>query len=68
VIPLHHAFLDGLRAQGKLELTGSFSDKSGGAYLLKAATLEEAQALAFSDPVYIANASSITVYEWDAKP
>ena len=52
VIDEHYAFLDRLKQQGKLELAGSFTDKSGGAYLIKAANLEEARTLAFSDPVY----------------
>jgi uncharacterized protein YciI len=50
-----------------LELAGPFSDKSGGAYVLKADTLEEAQALAFDDPVHITGSSAVTVYEWNAK-
>ncbi|HET7833500.1 MAG TPA: YciI family protein [Gallionella sp.] len=67
VIDEHYAFLDHLRQQGKLELAGPFTDKSGGAYLLKAANLEEAKALAFSDPVHITKSSIVTVYEWNAK-
>ena len=67
VIDAHYAFLDQLRQQGKLELAGPFTDKSGGAYLIKANSLEEARALAFSDPVYTTNSSVVTVYEWNAK-
>ncbi len=67
VIDEHYAFLDRLRQQGKLELAGPFTDKSGGAYLLKAENLEEARALAFSDPVHITRSSIVTVYEWNAK-
>jgi uncharacterized protein YciI len=63
----HYAFLDRLREQGNLELAGPFTDKSGGAYLLKAANLEEAKALAFSDPVHTTNSSLVTVYEWNAE-
>ena len=67
VIDGHYAFLDRLRQDGKLEMAGPFTDKSGGAYLIKAASLEEAQALAFSDPVHTTKSSIVTVYEWNAK-
>lgn len=67
VIEKHYAFLDQLRQQGKLELAGPFTDRSGGAYLLRASNFEEAKALAFSDPVHTTNSSVVTVYEWDAK-
>ena len=67
VINEHYAFLDRLRQQGILELAGPFTDKSGGAYLVKAANLEEARALAFSDPVHTSKSSIVTVYEWNAK-
>jgi len=67
VIEAHYAFLDTLRAQGRLELAGPFTDKSGGAYLIKAANLEEAETIAFSDPVHTSKSSVVTVYEWNAK-
>lgn len=66
VVEQHYAFLDQLRAQGKLELAGPFTDKSGGAYLIKAASLEEAKSLAFTDPVHVSGSSLVTVYEWNA--
>jgi len=67
VIEAHYAFLDELRQQSKLELAGPFTDKSGGAYLIRAENMEEARALAFSDPVHTSKSSIVTVYEWDAK-
>lgn len=67
VIDAHYAFLDQLRQQGKLELAGPFTDKSGGAYIIKAENLEEARAVAYSDPVYTTSSSVVTVYEWNAK-
>lgn len=67
VIAAHYEFLDRLRQQGKLELAGPFTDKSGGAYLLRAANLEEAKTLAFTDPVHTSKSSIVTVYEWNAK-
>ncbi|HEU5046255.1 MAG TPA: YciI family protein [Rickettsiales bacterium] len=63
----HYAFLDELRKQGKLEYAGPFTDKTGGAYLLKVKDMEEAKSIAFRDPVYTTNSSDIKIYEWDAK-
>lgn len=65
-IALHYDFLARLREQGRLELAGPFSDKSGGAYVLKVESLEAAQGLAYSDPVYVTGSSLVTVYEWNA--
>jgi uncharacterized protein YciI len=67
VIDEHYAFLNRLRQEGKLELAGPFTDKSGGAYLIKAANFDEARALAFGDPVHTTNSSMVTVYEWNTK-
>lgn len=67
VIEAHYAFLDVLRGQGQLELAGPFTDKSGGAYVIRAANLEEAKTIAFSDPVHTSKSSIVTVYEWNAK-
>ncbi len=68
VIDAHYAFLDRLRQHGQLELAGPFTDKSGGAYVIRANNLDEAKALAFSDPVHTSQSSIVTVYEWNAKP
>jgi len=67
VIAPHLAFLDALRAEGKLHMTGGFSDKTGGAYVLNASSLEEAQALVATDPLATSNASVLTVYEWNIR-
>ncbi len=67
LIEAHKEFLENLRRSGNLELSGPFTDKSGGAYLIRAANLEEAKELAFSDPLHTSNSSVVTVYEWDAK-
>jgi len=67
VIDDHYRFLDGLHVKGILELAGPFADKSGGAYLLRADSFDEAQRIAMQDPVYTSKSSTITVYEWNAK-
>lgn len=66
VIQPHRDFLAWLREQGLLELTGGFSDGSGGAYLLKnIADIEQARALVATDPLATEHASELTVYEWN---
>ena len=67
VIEPHRRFLDALRAQGKLELTGPFTDQSGGAYLLRAESLDEARAIVAGDPLALTGASTLTIKEWAAQ-
>lgn len=67
VIEPHYAFLDDLRAHGQLELAGPFTDKTGGAYLLRAESMEAALAIAHADPVHVTGSSDVTVREWNAK-
>ena len=66
-IGAHHAFLDRLRDRGRIELAGPFSDRSGGAYLLNAAGMADATAIAHEDPLHLSGSSRITLYEWDAR-
>lgn len=64
----HLAFLDELRARGLLEMTGGFSDRSGGAYLLRGvANLDAAKAIVERDPLAIHGASDIVVHEWNTR-
>ncbi|WP_201313373.1 YciI family protein [Dyella sp. EPa41] len=63
----HVDFLQGLRAGGRLELSGGFSDKSGGAYLLLAQSMAEALSIAHQDPAHTSGGWEITVYEWQAR-
>ena len=68
VIAPHIAFLDQLRAAGQLDMTGGFSDKSGGAYVLvNVASLDEAKAIAARDPLALTGTSELTVYEWNTR-
>lgn len=67
VVAPHLAFLDGLRARGLLVMTGGFSDRSGGAYVLRNLdSLEAAQAIVAADPLALQGASELTVHEWNA--
>ena len=68
VIAPHLAFLDELRAAGQLEMSGGFSDRTGGAYVLvNVASLEEAKAIAARDPLALTGTSDLTVYEWNTR-
>lgn len=67
VVPLHQQFLEDLRAEGRNEKSGPFGDKSGGAYLLRAADLAEAQVIAQRDPAHTSGGWEITVREWQAR-
>ncbi|WP_334178049.1 YciI family protein [Pseudoxanthomonas sp.] len=68
VIAPHLAFLDDLRAAGQLEMTGGFSDRSGGAYVLvNVASLDDAKAIAARDPLALTGTSDLTVYEWNTR-
>lgn len=68
VIASHLQFLDELRTAGQLELTGGFSDKSGGAYVLvNVGSLEEAKAVVARDPLTVSGASEMTIHEWNTR-
>ena len=68
VIAPHISFLDELCAAGRLEMTGGFSDRSGGAYvLINVASLDEAKAIAARDPLALTGTSELTVYEWNTR-
>lgn len=60
----HYEHLDRLRAAGQLGLSGAFSDASGGAYVVTAATMDDARAIAASDPLISSGSSTATVKEW----
>ena len=66
MIEPHHAHLDALRRRGLLELAGPFSDRSGGAYLLRADSFDAARTIAQADPLHLSGASDVRVYEWHA--
>lgn len=67
VIQPHRDFLARLREQGQLQLTGGFSDGSGGAYVLcNVPSLAEAQAIVARDPLVLQGTSLLTVHEWNA--
>lgn len=60
----HQAFLKDLVEQDLLELTGPFTDATGGAYLLRAPDLATARGIAHADPLHTTGSSTVTVHEW----
>lgn len=65
LVAAHLRFLDGLRGQGRLELSRGFGDRSGGAYLLRGLVgLDEARAVVAQDPLVLQGASDAVVHEW----
>ena len=66
VIPAHYAFLQSLRDGDILEQAGPFTDRSGGAYVIRADSIERARELAEQDPLHLHDCSDVTVREWDA--
>lgn len=67
VVQPHRDFLEGLRAGGRLELSGGFADGSGGAYLLFAEDMERAMTAVRTDPAYVSGGWDFTVHEWHAR-
>lgn len=66
VVPAHYEFLHSLRDRGILEQAGPFTDRSGGAYVIQADSLEAAREIAEQDPLHVRDCSEVTVREWDA--
>ena len=61
----HVRFLDALRANNQLLITGSFTDKTGGAYVLQnVVDPAAAQAIADADPLITLGSATATVHEW----
>lgn len=63
----HRDFLEGLRAGGRLELSGGFADGTGGAYLLFADDFQQATDTVHADPAYLSGGWDFTVREWHAR-
>ncbi|MHC9012806.1 YciI family protein [Stenotrophomonas rhizophila] len=64
----HVRFLDAVQARGQLLLTGGFTDKSGGAYVLQdIADLAAAQALVDTDPLLVHGSATARIHEWSTR-
>jgi uncharacterized protein YciI len=61
----HVRFLDEVRARDQLLITGGFTDRSGGAYVLhNVADRAAAQAIVDADPLMVKGSATATVHEW----
>lgn len=65
ILPGHQAYLDELRERGALEVCGPFTDQSGGAYVVRADSLAQAEAIAAADPLGSSGASELAVWAWE---
>jgi uncharacterized protein YciI len=63
--PRHLAYLQDLRAQGKVWANGPFADGAGGMVVYRTSTWEEAQALAQADPLVQTGARSLELHPWE---
>lgn len=63
-IPGHYEHLNRLKEAGKLKMFGPFGDQTGGAYLIEASSMEEAEAVGREDPLIRNGSSTVTVKEW----
>jgi uncharacterized protein YciI len=66
VVPAHYSFLQSLRDRAVLEQAGPFTDRTGGAYVIRAESLDRASEIARQDPLHLHDCSEVTVREWDA--
>ncbi|WP_239476448.1 YciI family protein [Nocardia arizonensis] len=65
VIEPHRLFLAELLERGQLWESGKFTDGSGGAYVVRAESVDAARDIAFRDPLHTTGSSDLTVYEWE---
>lgn len=63
----HYEFLDRLHSEKRLKMFGPFSDATGGAYVIKAGSLEEAREIGQADPLVFSGSSELTIKEWKLK-
>lgn len=64
-LPPHHAYLDALCRRNLLAARGPFLDQSGGAYVIRADSQREAEAVAAADPLSRCGAVEMAVWAWD---
>ncbi|MCY9127248.1 YciI family protein [Bacillus spizizenii] len=57
----HYEFSDRLQAEKRLKLFGPFSDATGGAYVIEAGSLEEAEEIGHADPLVTSGSSMLTI-------
>ena len=65
--PQHLDFLVRNEKEGRIFARGRFSDGSGGLVIYLAESLEQARALAESDPLIVNGARVLDIHEWEMK-
>ena len=63
--PAHLEYLAGLKAQGRVWVSGPFEQGLGGMVIYDVPSLEEARALAEADPLVRTGARALTLYAWE---
>lgn len=64
----HARFLDDVRARDQLLITGGFTDRTGGAYVLhNVADRAAAQAIVDADPLVTQGSATASVHEWSTR-
>ncbi|MFB3854626.1 MAG: YciI family protein [Vicinamibacterales bacterium] len=65
--PDHKAFLEAREKEGKIFARGRFSDDAGGLVVYVADSLDEAMAIAQSDPYIVNGARTLEMHPWEMK-
>jgi uncharacterized protein YciI len=65
--PQHMDFLVQNEKEGRIFARGRFSDGSGGLVVYIAESLDQARALAESDPLIVHGARVLDIHEWEMK-
>ncbi len=63
-LPDHLAYLQTLKQQGTLLLSGPFTDRTGGMVMVRANSREDAEAIARADPLVQRGVDTCEVREW----
>jgi uncharacterized protein len=63
--PAHLEYLAGLKAEGKVWVSGPFTDGHGGMVIYEAPSLDAARALAEADPLVSTGARTLSLYAWE---
>jgi uncharacterized protein len=56
-----------LKKENRLIMYGPFSDATGGAFIIRAGTMEEAKRIGQSDPLVKNGSSKVVIKEWMTK-
>ena len=65
--PAHLDYMAKLKKDGKMRMAGRFVDGKGGLYILSVNSVEEAKALADSDPYHLNGVRQYSIREWEQR-